>query len=506
MNVVIYARYSDGKQREESIEGQLKVCHDYAERNGYNVINEYIDRAVSGRTDDRPQFKRMIKDSYKGNFNGIIVYQLDRFARNRIVSAKYKETLQNNNVSIISARENISKDASGILMETLLEGMAEYFSVELSQKVARGMDINAEKGLANGGTTPLGYRIENKHYVLDENTAPIVKEIFQKYAADWSIRKICDSLNERHIKTATGKTFNRSSLHTMLKNRKYLGIYIYNGHEIPGGMPQIIDEELFNKVQRKMLINKNAPARSRARAEYILSGKLFCGYCKEKMTGHSSNQVSKKGVIFNYYKCKNSGKGKTCKKKMVHKDYIEDLVVNECKRLLTPQNIKRIAKEVIGISNKMDDRSEIKRLERLIKKNQEEKVNQMTSLRLCKDDTIREMIFEDLSKISEEADALERQLEIEKARHVALTEEDIVNYLSKLFNGNIHDKAYRKSLIQMFVNKIFLYDDRFTITFNTGDEEVTITDDLLHEIEGESLCALNHPVHHKSGSHYADRF
>lgn len=126
------------------------------------------------------------------------------------------------------------------------------------------MDINAEKGLANGGTTPLGYRIENKHYVLDENTAPIVKEIFQKYAADWSIRKICDSLNERHIKTATGKTFNRSSLHTMLKNRKYLGIYIYNGHEIPGGMPQIIDEELFNKVQRKMLINKNAPARSRS--------------------------------------------------------------------------------------------------------------------------------------------------------------------------------------------------------------------------------------------------
>lgn len=94
MNVVIYARYSDGKQREESIEGQLKVCHDYAERNGYNVINEYIDRAVSGRTDDRPQFKRMIKDSYKGNFNGIIVYQLDRFARNRIVSAKYKETLK----------------------------------------------------------------------------------------------------------------------------------------------------------------------------------------------------------------------------------------------------------------------------------------------------------------------------------------------------------------------------------------------------------------------------
>ena len=185
MNVVIYARYSDSKQREESIEGQLKVCCDYAEKEGYNIIGEYIDRAISAKTDDRPQFQRMIRDSSKKFFQGIIVYQLDRFARNRYDSAHYKHILKKNGVTVISARETITDDASGILVEAMLEGMAEYYSVELSQKVTRGMNINAEKGLSNGGTTPLGYRIENKRYVLDEERAPIVREIFAKYADDW---------------------------------------------------------------------------------------------------------------------------------------------------------------------------------------------------------------------------------------------------------------------------------------------------------------------------------
>lgn len=288
----------------------------------------------------------------------------------------------------------------------------------------------------------------------------------------------------------------------MLKNRKYLGIYIYNGHEIPGGMPQIIDKDLFDKVQEKMIANKKAPARARAKAEYILSGKLFCGYCKEKMVGHSSNQISKKGVIFNYYKCKNAGKNKSCKKKMAHKDYIEDIVVNECRKLLTPQNIRKIAKEVVKIALSMDDRSEMKRLESLIQKAQEEKSNQMASLRACKDDTIREMIFEDLGKIGADIKELEKQLEIEKARHYVMTEQQVIAHLTKLTNGDIRDKTYRKSLIRLFVNKIFLYDDRITITFNTGDEETTITDVLLSKIEnglsGKNLCVLNNSVHHKS--------
>lgn len=504
MNVVIYARYSDSKQREESIEGQLKICTEFAEKHGYIIIGEYIDRAFSAKTDDRPQFQRMIQDSNKKYFQGVIVYQLDRFARNRYDSAHYKNVLKKNGVTVISAREAITDDANGILLEAMLEGMAEYYSAELSQKVVRGMNINAEKCLSNGGTTPLGYKIVDRHYVINEDTAPIVKEIFTKYASGWTAKAICDSLNERQVKTARGASFNKSSLNTILNNRKYLGIYIYNGQEIVGGMPQIIDNDLFNKVAEKMAENKKSPARSRAKAQYILSGKLYCGYCKEKMIGHSSNQISKKGVIFNYYKCKNSGGGRPCQKKMVKKDYIEDVIVKECRKLLTPKSIRRIAREVMKITLTMKDSTEIKRLESLKEKIQIEKSNLMIALRECSDKSVREQIFEELGKISAEIAEIDREYEKEKSRHYIVTEEQVVTHLSNLAKGDINDKAYRATLIKLFVNKIFLYDDKFTIVFNTGDEEVTITDELLDKLEetfsDEKFCLLNSVVHHKTES------
>ena len=160
MNVVIYARYSSHNQQETSIEGQLKVCHEFCERNNYTVIHEYIDRAISGRTDNRPDFLQMIQDSASRHFDFIIVYQLDRFSRNRYDSAHYKNKLKKYGVRVLSARENINEYASGILMESVLEGMAEYYSAELSQKVKRGMEINASKCLCTGGNRTLGFSVD----------------------------------------------------------------------------------------------------------------------------------------------------------------------------------------------------------------------------------------------------------------------------------------------------------------------------------------------------------
>ncbi len=498
MVAVIYARYSDSKQKEESIEAQLKICHAYAVQKGYTVMSEYIDRAFSARTDDRPQFQRMIKDSRKKGFQRVIVYRLDRFSRNQLDLALYKDVLLKNDVKLESATENIPDNSTGILLEAVIGGVNAWYSAELAEKVKRNMKLNAEKCLSNGGYTPLGYKIVNRKYVVDENTAPIVQEIFTKYANGMTIKEICDSLNERHLKTTRGAEFNKNSLHTMLGNKKYLGIYIYGDIEIPGGVPQLIDEDLFNKVAQRMKLNKAAPGRFRAKAEYLLTTKLFCGYCKNMMIGHSSNQMSKKGVIFNYYKCKNSGKNKPCKKKMVHKDLIEDIVVRECVRLLTPKNIRRIAKEVVKIAESYDDKSELVRLKKKIQELQKAKENQMFSLRECTDNLIRQMIFEDLGKIGVEIQGLEKQLEIEEARRQAINENQIIKYLTNLAKGDIKDIAYRKSLIQLFVNKIFLYDDKFTITFNTDNDEVTITDVLLTDIE-ESLNGKNHCLLKNSG-------
>ena len=285
MNVVIYARYSSHNQTEQSIEGQLKVCYEYAKRNNYDVIGEYIDRALTGTNDNRPEFLKMIEDSNKKCFQDILVYQLDRFSRNRYDSAIYKRRLKKNGVRVFSVKENIGDDASGVLMESVLEGMAEYYSVELAQKVKRGMKINAEKCLYNGGTVPLGFKINNeKKYQIDEDTS-IIKKIFDMYVNGSQISEIIKYLNDNNFKTSVGKNFSKSNISNILLNKKYNGIYSYGSIEIKEGIPKIINDDTFNKVREIMIKNKQAPSRSKAKIEYILTTKLFCGHCKGLMTG-----------------------------------------------------------------------------------------------------------------------------------------------------------------------------------------------------------------------------
>ena len=201
MKAVIYARYSSDNQREESIEGQLRECKEYADRNNMVIVNNYIDRALSAKTDNRPEFQRMVKDSASGAFDVVLVWKLDRFARNRYDSAHYKSILRKNGVRVISAKEAISEGPEGIILESMLEGYAEYYSAELSQKVTRGMTENALKARYNGGTMLFGYMVDkDKHYILNPATAPIVEEIFTRYADGETIVDIIDSLNARGVK------------------------------------------------------------------------------------------------------------------------------------------------------------------------------------------------------------------------------------------------------------------------------------------------------------------
>ena len=320
MNVVIYARYSSHNQNEQSIEGQIAVCEEFAKRCDFNIIGEYIDRATSGTTDNRPEFLKMIKDSDKQLFQGVLVYQLDRFARNRYDSATYKAKLKKNGVRVFSARENISEDASGVLMESVLEGMAEYYSVELSQKVKRGMKINTENCIYNGGTIPLGLKlvdvdrgitdatgriIKKKKFDIDEQTAPVVREIFEMYANGYIMADIIKHLNEKGFRTVTGGEFKQNSVRGILVNKRYNGVYTCGNAEIIDGIPKIIDDTLFNKVQEIMKKNKKTPSRAKAKTEYLLTTKLFCGHCKDMMVGYSG--TSKTGKL--HTKCCQAAEG-----------------------------------------------------------------------------------------------------------------------------------------------------------------------------------------------------
>ena len=313
---VIYARYSSENQREESTEGQMRECYAFAKKNGISVVGEYIDRAFSAQTDRRPDFQRMIKDSAKHNFNMVIVWKLDRFARNRYDSAHYKALLKKNGVKVMSAVERISGGAEGILLESVLEGMAEYYSADLSEKVLRGHTENALKCKHNGGTMPIGYYADKEqHYVADSLTAPFVLEAFRHYDEGLTMSEIAAVLNQHGLKNKRGGDIDIDSVSRMLSNRKYIGEYRYRDIIIPNGIPALVPQDLFERVQEKIAKNKKAPARHKAEDDYLLTTKLFCGECESLMVGECG--TSRSGTVHHYYKCTNAKRHGGCRKKAI---------------------------------------------------------------------------------------------------------------------------------------------------------------------------------------------
>ena len=175
MDAVIYARYSSAAQHEQSIEGQLHDCRAWAERNDMHIVHEYIDRALTGKNDDRPAFQQMLVDAQRHTFQRVIVWKLDRFARNRYDSAIHKANLKRHNVRVVSATENVGEGDESILMEAMLEAMAEYFSADLRRKVIRGTRETLAKGLYPGGAVPYGYKVDNQRLVANDKELPIIR-------------------------------------------------------------------------------------------------------------------------------------------------------------------------------------------------------------------------------------------------------------------------------------------------------------------------------------------
>ena len=451
----------------------------------YTVVGEYIDRAISGTTDNRAEFQRMISDSDRHTFEGVLVYQLDRFARNRYDSAINKVKLKKNGVRVLSAKENIADDASGILVEGVLESMAEYYSVELSQKIHRGMAINAEKCLSNGSNPGLGFKVDaERRFYVDEEEAAIVREIYERYASGETKAEIIRDLKRRRVKTSLGKEFSPNSLSHLLSNKRYIGVYLYKGKETPDGMPRILDDDLFYRVQSMMNKNKNAPARTHGEGEYLLTTKLFCGHCKEMMVGYGG--TSKTGRQYHYYMCKNARR-KKCGKKIVSKSYIEDRVVNECLKMLTEEKIRFIAKKVAEECAKSPDNLTAKALKKAIREADTAIENLWKAI---EQGQAVEMLTDRLNKRMAEKADLETQLAIEENKKITLTEAQILAFLDYVCEMPADDVNKRRAIINIFVHSIYLYDDHFTLIINASKKPLSIDniplDDIETAFEGET--------------------
>jgi DNA invertase Pin-like site-specific DNA recombinase len=215
---VIYARYSPGpNQTEQSIEGRIRICREFAAREGYDIIGEYIDRALTGRNDDRPDFQRMLADAKKREFRFVIVYKLDRFARNRYDSAIHKYHLKQCGIKVVSAMENIGDNPESIILEAVLEASAEYYSIDLSQKIKRGRRDSAAKGKFVGGGLPFGYRSVNGTIIIDERKGPYWKEALERYAAGVSKRDVIGKINAAGFRNRNGKPYGRTAFQILTK-------------------------------------------------------------------------------------------------------------------------------------------------------------------------------------------------------------------------------------------------------------------------------------------------
>lgn len=342
-DVALYLRYSSTGQSDQSIEGQLRDCRTFCKANHYRIVAIYVDRATTARKDveKRVHLMEMISDSAKQNWEYVIVWKLDRFARNRNDSAIMKMRLRKNGVKVLSATEHLTDSPESIILESVLEGMAEFFSAELSQKVTRGMRESALKCHSVGGHIPLGYKVENHKLVVDPDTAHIVQEAFSLYANGESVADICRKFNSAGYKTAKNTEFNRSSFKAMFRNTRYIGTYTYKDIVIENGIPAIIDKELFETVQRRLSKTATAPARGKAKVDYLLSGKLFCGHCGASMNGESG--AGRHGKVYHYYSCYTKKRKLGCDKRPLKKDYIEGIVARDALNLLTDQLIDEIA-------------------------------------------------------------------------------------------------------------------------------------------------------------------
>lgn len=475
MKAVIYARYSSDNQREESIEGQIRECTAFAEKNNITILRHYIDRAFSAKTDNRPEFQNMIKDSGKRLFDMIIVWKLDRFARNRYDSARYKTALKKNGVKVVSATEVISDGAEGIILESVLEGYAEYYSADLSEKVVRGMTENALKSKYNGGTRPIGYLIDSDQcFQLDPLTAPFVREAFQRYDEGATMTQIRDWLNEQGVKNTRGQKMTYNSVQHFLNNRRYIGEYTYRDIVVPDGIPAIVPRDLFDRVQEKLAKNKKAPARHKAEDNYLLTTKLFCGYCGAYLCGESG--TSHTGTVHHYYKCVSVKKKRTeCHKKSVRKEWIENLVVNETMKMVMDDTV---IEAIVSMLMDLQDREntnlplyeqQLREVDTAI----QNLLNAMQQGILTKSTKGR---LEELEATKEE---LETKIACEKLAKPKVSAEFMTFWLHRFRKLDVRQKSHRKMLIDTFINAIFLYDDKMVITFNYKEGTATITFDDL---------------------------
>ena len=510
----LYARYSSDNQRSESIDAQLRAMQNYCQQNHILIVETYIDEAKSATTDHRPSFQKMIADSKYHQFNIILVHKLDRFARNRYDSAVYKRELKKNGVSVYSVLENLDDSPESIMMESVLEGMSEYYSQNLAREVMKGMRETALQCKHTGGKPPLGYEIDqqSKKLTVNEQEAEIVRSIFSMYAQGNGYSQILHYLHQKGYKTKRGQEFQKNSLYSILTNKKYQGIYVFNQSSsksisgsrnthlhknsdniicIEGGCPQIVDSVTFQKVQQRIKEHSHHGGRENAKTNYLLSGKVYCMDCGRAMVGNTRYSGRNKQRYVTY-RC--PSKRYAYSNKEINQEYLETYLIHLLEnRIFNRASLKQISDRIKGKEEegreKQENRTDLiaEKLRKI-----DEAIQNIT-------DAVIQGLYS--PALGERLSALEQEkvsLEAEKTKVNSMEQEKIPQIDPELIlqeyaqAKKATSSPEYKQLIQEFIDKIVVGKYCVEITLKTGmdiflslDTSVQIKRQEIYEKKGE---------------------
>ena len=472
---VEYLRYSSDRQTEQSIEGQKRVCDEFAKRNDILIVDTYIDRAMTGTNDNRDSFQQMLKDSDKKAWDFVLVYKLDRFSRNKYEMAIHRKHLKDNGIKILSAMENIPDTPEGILLESLLEGMNQYYSEELSQKTKRGMNETRLKGNFIGGIPNYGYSLKELtadvngkqvrtalKVIVNEEEAPILKSIFTDYSNGKRICDIVKELTEKGVLNR-GKPFLAGTIYSLLQQEKYTGIYRLNGAAYDKIYPPLIPVELFETVRKR--IDANKYGKHVPDVEYLLKGRIFCGYCGKPMSSYTGTSCT--GKINRYYKCRVIKKNIPCDNRPANKEALELFVVEAITETITAkENLAFLMTKIIEKQRqRLSDDTALRSLQKELAKTNKAISNIMTAIEAG---IFTETTKARLQELENFRKGLSEKILIEGTKtKEALQAEDIEKYLKEAI------KLKPKSMIELLLNKVVVYKDRADVFLKyTPDDEI----------------------------------
>ncbi len=482
-NVVAYCRYSSENQRDGySIEAQKKAISDYCKRMNYSLLRFYVDEAKTGMNDNREEFQAMIADSSSKEFSAVIVHKLDRFSRDRYNSVFYRKKLKDNGVKLISVLENIDDDnPEDLILLSVLEGMADYYSKNLSREVKKGMNAAASKGLSTGGIPPFGYRInqETKKLEIIPERAEIVKIMFNMYAKGYNLVDIEMELNSLGYKTIHGNLWDKKQIRKILQKEAYTGVKVYNKYayksassvkspliRVEDAFPRIISNEVWNAVQNRFLKDKRTIKPRKNMVDYLFTGLLQCKNCGGNLTGCSSfkNQNGER-IYHHYYVC--SGKQKTrigkCPTPRFPKDLLENHIITTIiDFIFTDESIGLWADAILKSHNKSSDIKDIDTLKLQLSKvkNQEERLLDLYLSGDIEKDKYNTKIYE----LKLQSSKLETDILYTSSSH-SFTKEELCLAIRLMMEDLKSDATIKtkKGIVNTFVKKISIDNESIDI-------------------------------------------